>query len=60
MRSLLDNQIENIKQTRGSDHVIMYQVLVKQLGTYSKDLRNLERVSAVADAQGVSEDLRIK
>ena len=38
----------------------MYQALVEQLGTYSKDLRNLERANSVADAQRVSEDLRIR
>ena len=37
----------------------MYQVLVEQFGTYSKDLRSLKRVSPVADAQRVSEDLRV-
>ena len=60
VRSLLENQIKNIRQTGGSDHVIVYQALVDQLGIYSKDLRNLKRVSPVADAQRVSEDLRIK
>jgi len=35
-------------------------VLVEQLGTYSRDLKNLERVSLVVDAQRVLEDLRIK
>jgi len=44
VRSLIENQIENIKQTGGSDQAKVYQVLVEQLGTYSKDLRNLERV----------------
>jgi len=38
--------------------VKVYQVLVEQLGAYSKDLRNLERTSQVADAQRVSENLR--
>ena len=32
-------------------------MLVEQLGTYSRDFRNLERVSPVADAQQVSKDL---
>jgi len=60
MRSLLQNQIENIRQTGGSDRAIVYQALVEQLGTYSKDLGNLEKVSLVVDAQRVSEDLHIK
>ena len=60
MQSLLENQIKNTKRTGGSDWAKVYQVLVKKLGTYSKDLRNLERVSLVIDAQRVSEDLRIK
>ena len=34
-----------------------HQVLVEQLGVYSKELRNLERASLVADAQRVSENL---
>jgi len=59
VRSLLENQIENIKQTGGSDHVIMYQALNEQLGTNSKDLKNLERVSPLADTQRVAEDFRI-
>ena len=39
--------------------MVAYQALVEQLGTYLKDLRNLERVSPVANAQRVSEDLHI-
>ena len=35
VRSLLANQIENIKQTGGSDRAKVFQVLVEQLGTYS-------------------------
>jgi len=58
VRSLFENQIENIKQTEASDPAKVYQVLVEQLGTYSKDLRNLERVSPIVDAQQVSENLR--
>ena len=58
--SLLENQIENIKQTGGSDRAITYQALVEQLGIYSKDIRNLERVNPIVDAQRVSEDLCIK
>ena len=38
----------------------MYQALVQQLGTNSKDLRNLERANLVTDAQWVLEDLCIK
>jgi len=44
VRLLLKNQIENIKQTRGSDWAKVYHMLVEQLGIYTKDLRNLERV----------------
>ena len=50
VRSLIENQIENIKQTGGSDRAITYQALVEQLGIYSKDIRNLERVSPIVDA----------
>ena len=60
LRSLLENQIENIRQAGGFDHATVYPVLVEQLDTYSKGLRNLYRVSLVADAQWVSKDLRIK
>jgi len=60
VQSLLENQIENIKQTGGSDRATMYRALVEQLGTYLRDLRNLEGVSLVTDAQWVSEDLHIK
>ena len=35
-------------------------MLVEQLGTYSRDLRSLERVSPVVEAQWVSKDLRVK
>jgi len=59
MRSLLENQIENIRQTGGSDRAIVYQALVEQLGTYSEDLKNLERANPVADAQRVSGNIRI-
>jgi len=38
----------------------VYQVLVEQLGTYSEDLRNLEKANLVVNAQQVSEDLRIR
>ena len=34
-------------------------MLVEQLGTYSRDLRNLERVNLVANAQRVSEHFRV-
>ena len=58
--ALLEKQVENIWQTRGSDRARAHQVLVEQLGTYSRDLRNLERVSLVADAQRISKNLCIK
>jgi len=38
VRLFLESQLEDIKQTGGSDYVIVYQVLVEQLGTYSKNL----------------------
>jgi len=60
VRSLLENQIENIRQTRGSNCVIVYQALVELLGTYWRDHRNLKRDNLVADAQRVSKDLYIK
>ena len=60
MRSLLENQIENIRQTGGSDYATVCQALVEKLGTYLEDLRNLERANAVADARQMSEDLRIR
>jgi len=59
VQSLLEKQIKNIKQTRGSDCVIAYHALVEHLSIYSKDLMNLERVSPVTDAQRVAEDLCI-
>ena len=39
--------------------MIAYQALVEQLGAYSKDLRDLERVSPIVYTQRVSEDLRV-
>ena len=57
-RSLLENQIENIRQTGSSDLAKAYQVLVEQLGMYSKDLRNLESVNPINDAQWVLSILR--
>jgi len=42
--TFLENQVENIQQTGGSNRARAHQVLVKQLGTYSRDLRNLEKV----------------
>jgi len=45
---------------RDSDRARAHQVLVEKLGTYSRDLRNLEKVSPVVDAQRVSENLRAK
>ena len=59
MQSLLENQVENIRQIGGSDRVAVY-TLVEQLGTYSKDLRNLEKANLIVDAQWVSEDIRIR
>jgi len=43
---------------QGSDRAKAYQVLVEQLGTYSKDLRNLESANLVNDAQRVVSNLR--
>ena len=60
VRSLLENQVENIRQTGGPDRAAVHQALIEQLGTYSKDLRNLERANPIADAQQASEDIRIK
>ena len=60
VRSLLENQVENIRQTGGFDHEAVYQALVEQLGIYSNDLKNLERANPAADAQRTSDDLRIK
>ena len=45
VRSLLENQIENIQQTGGSGRAKGYQVLVEQLRMYLKDLRNLESIN---------------
>jgi len=39
IRTLLENQVENIKQMGGSDCARVHQVLVEQLGLYSKELR---------------------
>ena len=58
VRSLLENQVKNIKQTGDSDRAKVYQVLVEQLGTYSKDLKSLENANLVADTQWVSDNLR--
>jgi len=60
VRSHLENQVENIRQTRDFDRMTVYQALFEKLGTYSKDLKNLERANLVVDAQWVSEDLRIR
>ena len=51
--ALPENRAKNIRQTGGSDRARAHQVLVEQLGTYSWDLRNLEKISLVADAQRV-------
>ena len=42
------------------NHATVYQALLEQLGTYSEDLRNVERAFAAADAQQMSEDLHIR
>jgi len=55
----LKNQVENIRQTGGFYYAVVYQALVEQLGTYSNDLRNLERANPTADAQRASEELHI-
>ena len=60
VRSHLENQVENIRQTRDFDRMTVYQALFEKLGTYSKDLKNLERANLVVDAQWVSEDLHIR
>ena len=60
VRSLLENKIENIRQTGGSGRAIVYRALVELLGTCSRDLKSLERANQVVDAQRVSKDLCIK
>ena len=57
-RTLLENQVENIRQTGGSDGAKAHQVLVEQLRIYLKDLRNLESANFVNNAQQVSNGLR--
>ena len=57
VRILLENQVKNIQHTGGSDRARLHQVLVEQLDVYSKELRNLERATLIADAQRVSENL---
>ena len=54
-RSLLENQIENIRQTGGSDLAKTHQVSVEQLGMYSKELRTLENVSPIEAAEDLRE-----
>ena len=49
----LENQIENIRQTEGSDLAKTHQVLVEQLEMYSKELRTLENATPVDAAQPV-------
>jgi len=55
--SLLENQIENIRQTGGSDLVKIHQVLVEQLRMYSKKLKTLENVSPIDTTKQVLSDL---
>jgi len=57
-QSLLENQIENIRQTRGSDQTKAYQVLVDHMGIYLKDLWNLESTNLINDALWVLNNLR--
>jgi len=57
-RALLENQIENIWQTEGSDLAKTHQVLVDQLRMYSKELRTLDNVSLIDTAQQALNDLR--
>jgi len=47
------NQIENIRQTGGSDLAKAHQVLIKQLSIYLKELRTLENASLIDAAQQV-------
>jgi len=48
---LLENQIENIRHTGGSDQAKAYLALVEQLGICLKELRVLENANAVNEAR---------
>jgi len=50
-RTLFDNQIENIRHTKGSDQVKAYLALVEQLEMCLKELKALENASRVSEAQ---------
>ena len=44
---LLENQIENIHYTRGSDQAKVHLALVEQPGMYLKELRTLKNSNTV-------------
>ena len=50
-RTLLENQIENIRHTGGSDQAKAHLALVKQLGMCLKELRILKNANAVNEAR---------
>ena len=60
MRSVLENNIENIRKVGSSNLAKVYQVRVDQLGSYSVDLQNLEGASPVDVAQFVLSNLHAK
>ena len=60
VQTLLENQVENIKQTRGSDHARAHQVLVKQLGARKKlgTWRELARLLMLKGCPRISVPIR--
>ena len=57
-QTLLENQVENIRQIGGSDRTKTHHVLVEQLRMYSKDLRHLKSANPISKAQQVLNSLR--
>ena len=48
---LLENQIENIRDTGSPSQVRAYLVLVEQLGSCLKELKTLEKASSMDEAR---------
>jgi len=58
-RMLLENQIENIRHTGGSEQARVYLTLVEQLGICLKELRTLEKDSPLDEARSILNKLLI-
>ena len=52
-RMLLENQIENIHHTGGSEQVRAYLTLVEKLGIYLRELRTLKKGSPMDEARSI-------